>query len=119
MTPKPSDPTNYLPLRAVEFQIALTLSRGARHGYAIIQDAEDRGEGRAVPGLATLYRALRRMEGQGLIERAPVDDAVDERRRPYRLTALGRAVAEAEAHRLELQVRAAADARLLGKRATG
>ena len=44
----------FLPLRAVEFQIVLRLSEGDKHGYAIIQDARDRGGGAAVPGLATL-----------------------------------------------------------------
>ena len=76
------DPDAFLPLRAVEFQIVLSLSEGDKHGYAIIQDARDRGEGAAVPGLATLYRALRRLESEGLVERpGGGGDLAEERRR--------------------------------------
>lgn len=63
--------------------ILVSLSDGPKHGYAIMQDVES-GSGRPM-GAGTLYAALVRLEGQGLIEPlAPVD-----RRRPYRLTAVG------------------------------
>ena len=92
----------FLPLRPVEFQVLASLSQGGRHGYAILQEIEVRGEGGAVPGLATLYRAIVRLEKETLISRsengaAPVDD---ERRRVYSITPLGKAVVEAEASRL-------------------
>jgi DNA-binding PadR family transcriptional regulator len=63
--------------------ILVSLSDGPKHGYAIMQDIE-LGTGRPM-GAGTLYAALARLEEQGLIEPlAPVD-----RRRPYRLTAVG------------------------------
>ena len=63
--------------------ILTSLSDGPKHGYAIMQDVES-GTGRPM-GAGTLYAALVRLEEQGLIEPlAPVD-----RRRPYRLTAVG------------------------------
>lgn len=63
--------------------ILVSLSDGPKHGYAIMQDVE-RSTGRPM-GAGTLYAALARLEDQGLIEAlAPVD-----RRRPYRLTAVG------------------------------
>src|SRR5687767_2369366 len=63
--------------------ILVSLSDGPKHGYAIMQDVES-GTGRPM-GAGTLYAALARLEDQGLIEpMAPVD-----RRRPYRLTAVG------------------------------
>ena len=63
--------------------ILVSLSDGPKHGYAIMQDVEA-GTGRPM-GAGTLYAALARLEEQGLIEpMAPVD-----RRRPYRLTAVG------------------------------
>jgi len=63
--------------------ILVSLSDGPKHGYAIMQDVES-GSGRPM-GAGTLYAALARLEEEGLIEPlAPVD-----RRRPYRLTALG------------------------------
>ena len=36
------DPDTFLPLRAVEFQVVLSLSEGDKHGYAIIQDARSK-----------------------------------------------------------------------------
>ena len=63
--------------------ILVSLSDGPKHGYAIMADVEA-GTGRPL-GPGTLYAALARLEERGLIEAlAPVD-----RRRPYRLTALG------------------------------
>ncbi len=63
--------------------ILVSLSDGPKHGYAMMQDIE-RGTGRPM-GAGTLYAALTRLEDLGLIEPlTPVD-----RRRPYRLTAVG------------------------------
>ena len=100
---------SYLPLRPVEFHVLLSLAAGERHGYGIIQDAETRGEG-SVPDVGTLYRALRRMQDQGLIDasdRRQAPDASDERRNYYRVTSFGLRVARAEARRLEALTRAA------------
>ena len=99
----------FLPLRPVEFDVLLSLAVGERHGYGIIQDAEARGHA-IVPDVGTLYRALRRMQDQGLIDagarrRAP--DAGDERRNYYKITALGLRVARAEARRMAALTRAA------------
>jgi DNA-binding PadR family transcriptional regulator len=102
-------PESYLPLRPVEFHILLSLAAGERHGYGMIQDAEARGETRA-PDVGTLYRALARMEDQGLIAaaaRRSAPDAGDERRNYYRITAPGLEVARAEARRVAALTRAA------------
>jgi len=92
----------FLPLRPVEFQVLASLSQGDRHGYAILQEIEERGEDGAVPGLATLYRAIVRLEKETLISRAENGETSpdDERRRVYNITPLGKAVVEAEARRL-------------------
>jgi DNA-binding PadR family transcriptional regulator len=63
--------------------ILISLSDGPKHGSAIMTDVEA-GSGRPF-GPGTLYAALVRLEQRGLIEALP---AVD-RRRPYRLTAIG------------------------------
>jgi DNA-binding PadR family transcriptional regulator len=99
-----------LPLPPATFHILLALSDEDRHGYGIIQDvsARTRGELKLSPG--TLYRSIQRMQEQGLIVEtrdrpAPEDD--DERRRYYRITPFGNAVAKAEARRLTQLVRMA------------
>jgi DNA-binding PadR family transcriptional regulator len=110
----------FLPLRPVEFDVLLSLAAGERHGYGIIQDAEARG-GSSGPDVGTLYRALRRMQDEGLIaeatrRRAP--DASDERRNYYRITPLGLRVARAEAQRIAALARAARLSGLLEEAAT-
>jgi len=112
------DPADLLPLSPVAFEILLTLASGDRHGYHIMQDVEARTAGAMTLHPGTLYRALARLLEQDLIEERPAARArtgtADDRRRPFRLTPFGRAVAEAEAARLESQVRRARRQRLLG-----
>ena len=63
--------------------IMSSLAEGAKHGYALTKDIEAFAGVRLAPG--TLYEALSRLEGQGLIEALESHD----RRRPYQLTAAG------------------------------
>jgi DNA-binding PadR family transcriptional regulator len=110
----------FLPLRPVEFDVLLSLAAGDRHGYGIIQDAEARGLA-AAPDVGTLYRALRRMEDQGLIraaDRRQAPDVGDERRNYYRITPLGLRVGRAEARRMAALARAAMTSGLLEAGAT-
>ncbi len=110
----------FLPLRPVEFDVLLSLATGERHGYGILQDAEARGV-TAVPDVGTLYRALRRMQEQGLIdagERREVPEAGNERRHYYQVTPLGLRVARAEARRLAVLTRAAVASGLIPAVAT-
>ena len=86
--------------------ILVSLSDGPKHGYAIMTDVEA-GTGRPM-GPGTLYAALARLEGRGLIEALP---AVD-RRRPYRLTAVGATI-------LQEQLEQLADFAQLGLRRLG
>jgi DNA-binding PadR family transcriptional regulator len=99
----------FLPLTPVVLEIALALAAGERHGYEIMQDVERRTSGQIVLHPGTLYRALSRLLEQGLIEELAErpSDEDDERRRYYRLTTLGQAVARAEVERLAGQVSAA------------
>jgi DNA-binding PadR family transcriptional regulator len=75
--------------------ILISLTAGPRHGYAIMTDVEQMTGEALGPG--TLYAALSRLESRGLIEAMPPV----ERRRPYRLTALGEAAVEEQLHALE------------------
>ena len=97
-------------LPAATFHILLALAVEDRHGYAIIQDVALRTGGELKLSAGTLYRSIQRMLEQGLIVEtrdrpAPEDD--DERRRYYRMTALGTAAAKAETRRLSQLVKMA------------
>ena len=98
------DPSSHLPLSVPVHQILLSLADVDRHGYAIIKDIRDRTGGEVSLTASTLYGALSRLLENGSIEEvaAPVAAAPggDARRRYYRVTELGRAVARAEAARL-------------------
>lgn len=65
--------------------ILTSLASGSKHGYALTKDIE--GFAGVALGPGTLYGAITRLEERGLIE----PTATDERRRPYRITAAGRA----------------------------
>lgn len=114
--PDAFDPTEYIPLTPIAFEILLSLMDDDLHGYAIMQTVEDRSGGASSLHAGTLYRALSRLVDGGLIEEldeAP-DAEADGRRRYYRITVAGRSVAAAEARRLETQVGAARAHGLLG-----
>jgi DNA-binding PadR family transcriptional regulator len=93
-----------LPLPTATFHILVALADEERHGYAIIKDIAARTGGALTLSPGTLYRSVERMQDQGLIRETSsrrARDMDDERRRYYRITPFGRAVAMAEARRLE------------------
>ncbi len=99
-----SEIERHLPLHPEAFRILLVLRAGALHGYAIVKELErDPGRpGRVLP--ANLYRRIRTLSEQGLIEETEGPEqghGEGERRRYFRLTRRGEAVARAEALRLE------------------
>jgi DNA-binding PadR family transcriptional regulator len=107
------------PLTPIALQILLSLGDGERHGYAITADIAERTAGRVqiLPG--NLYRSLRTLLDDGLIEessRRPAPEADDERRRYYRITSRGRKAAAAEIERMEALVREARNTRWLKAR---
>jgi DNA-binding PadR family transcriptional regulator len=92
--------------------ILTSLASGPKHGYALTKDIEAFAGVTLGPG--TLYGAITRLEERGLIE----PEAVEERRRPYRITAAGRralatavrdmrSLSEVGANRLGLAMRVA------------
>ena len=102
-----------LPLAPAAFHILLALSFGDRHGYGIIQDVESRTEGAVRLSPGTLYRTIQRLLEDGMITEPRVSALTDPRRRPYRITAFGKAVVRAESNRLADLVRLAQGAGLL------
>ena len=98
------------PLSGVTFQILLSLTDKERHGYGIMKEVSARTDGHIVIRPGTLYRAVSRLLADHLIEESevrPDPEEDDDRRRYYRLTALGRRAAQLEAKRLEGIVRSA------------
>ena len=82
------------------FQIMLSLAGGEMHGYALMQDIEERTGGAMRLTASTLYGAVKRMLESGWIEELEQAGEDAARRRVYRLTRQGRAAARAEAARL-------------------
>jgi len=115
-----NDIDELVPLPPATFHILLALADGDRHGYAIIQDVEARTEGELRLSAGTLYRSIQRMLEQGLLvetRERPAPEEDDERRRYYRITAFGTAVAKAESRRLTELVRMARAAGFAPRRA--
>ena len=109
-------PNSFLPLRPTDYQILFVLLGRDLHGYAIVKAIEDRTDGLVRLEPSNLYRRVRRLIADGLVEESderPVPELDDERRRYYALTRLGRAVLAAEAQRMRVLVSEAEAARLL------
>jgi hypothetical protein len=127
----PADARDLLPLKPLVFQVLLALSDEERHGWSLVREAQEHLGERILP--ANFYRTLRTMLADGLIEEvevdmdrprrtagargrngakaAPVDH--DERRRYFKLSALGQQAAQLEAKRLHGLVADARTRRLL------
>ncbi len=110
MNDKAADVQALLPLPPATFHILLALADADRHGYGIIQDVAAHTGGALRLSAGTLYRSVQRMLEHGLIVETrdrPAPELDDERRRYYRITPFGTAVARAEARRLTELVRLA------------
>jgi DNA-binding PadR family transcriptional regulator len=90
-------PSGHEPLTPAVLHVLLALADGPLHGYAIMQRVENDSGVQMGPG--TVYGSIQRLERQGLVREAHGD--VSARRRPFELTADGRAALAAEAVRLQ------------------
>lgn len=84
-------------LTEVTFFVLLSLYE-PRHGYAIMQFIEEKTCGRLVLGAGSLYGAIDSLCKKGWIE---LYDGSDIRKKEYRITALGREIAERELKRIK------------------
>jgi DNA-binding PadR family transcriptional regulator len=101
------DPRALLPLKAVDFHILLVLTEQDLHGYGMVKEIEKRSDGRIRLEPGNLYRYVKGLVDDGLVE--PADrrevghrrsDEPARRRRYYRITPLGRLVLQEEAARM-------------------
>ena len=104
------------PLSTPVLHILLALAEGAKHGYAIKQDVEERTGGAIRLGPGTLYEAIGRLEDAGLISESTVAapaNGQEAQRRVYRLTERGWTTLRGEMRQLDRMVeRARAHPRL-------
>ena len=104
------DVDGFLPLTPAIHHILLALVDEERHGYAIMLEVTRLTGGVTRMGPGTLYGTLKRLLAAGLVEEAdsrPDPSLDDERRRYYRISALGRRVLQAETARISLLLNAA------------
>jgi len=119
MAKQKPDPEKLLPLTPTVFHILLALSDGDLHGYGIMQEVAEHTAGQIRLGPGTLYGAIKRLLGIGLIvetDERPDPELDDERRRYYHLTDFGQQVLKAEVKRISRMVSVAQRKRLLPKR---
>ena len=101
MSTSTASPTDHLPLTPAVFAILHAHADGEKHGYAIMLEARQH----IAMGPGTLYGSIDRLLAAGLIAETGFTD--DERRRYYRLSALGSQVLAAETTRLAQSVKRA------------
>jgi PadR family transcriptional regulator, regulatory protein PadR len=89
------------------FFILTALLDGPRHGYGIVTEVVDLSQGRVELKIGSLYGALDRLAGSGLIELDREEAWQGRLRRYYRLTERGRHTLDAEARRLAANARLA------------
>ena len=99
------------------FNVLLALADGDKHGYAVLKEVAEQTGGEVQLSTGTLYGIIKRLLADGLIvevRRRPALENDDQRRRYYHLTDTGRAVALAEAERMEKLVARARSKQLAG-----
>jgi DNA-binding PadR family transcriptional regulator len=103
------------PLTPAMFNVLLALADSDKHGYAILKEVSAQTAGEVQLSTGTLYGIIKRLLAEGLIvemRRRPAEDD-DPRRRYYHLTDQGRALAVAEAERMEKLLARARSKRLI------
>ncbi len=86
----------YVPMTETGFYILLCLQE-ANHGYGVVQKVKEMTDGDIVLAPGTMYGSLSKMEKDGLIDFVREED----KRKIYRITALGEEVLDLEMKRIE------------------
>ncbi|MGH3663151.1 MAG: PadR family transcriptional regulator [Micromonosporaceae bacterium] len=106
-------------LREPSFLILTAIAATPRHGYGIIQEVAALSEGRVKLQAGTLYTALERLTGEGLIAVDREEVVGGRLRRYYKITDVGASRLAAEAERLESNAAAARRSLSTGSGAPG
>jgi DNA-binding PadR family transcriptional regulator len=106
-------PEDQLPLTPLSLAILLAVADAPLHGYAILKALEARPGPLLTRGAGSLYAALERMLEDGLLAEIEAGGDDPRRRRAFALTTFGRAVAQSEMRRLQDELRAGRERRLL------
>src|SRR5262245_34853570 len=116
--PTSRDPESFLPLRPVETLVLTMLASGDRHGYAIRQEIIDYTSGKIELEAGNLYRYIRRLEDDELVEQSSKRPGTSEdpRRVYYRMTPFGRRVLAAEMLRMRALIDLAEEHRIIAPR---
>ena|SRR5687767_12342888 len=88
------------PMREPTYFILAALVAGPSHGYGIIQEAAEMSGGRVRLTAGTLYGALERLAGEGLVEPDREEVVSGRRRRYFRLTGAGETALAGETERM-------------------
>ena len=89
------------PMSESYYYILLCLSKGANHGYGIMQMTEKLSDGDVTIGSGTMYGATSNMMKKGWIKEIMSDISGIERKRLYSLTEEGREALHNEIKRLK------------------
>lgn len=112
MPPSERPLSDLSPLHPHEFRILMAVSEGPSYGTEIVRGIESAETGTKLYP-ANLFRRIRDLIERGLLEGCAAPEGADPRRSYVRLTRRGRAVARAEARRLQILVREATSLDLL------
>ncbi len=105
----------HLRLTPAFFHILLSVVNNPQHGYAIMQQVEERTRGAVRLGPGSLYWAIKRLVDAGFLEEVTPSDSTDGRKRSYALTTTGRAKLRDEVQVLADIVGYAESQRLIGR----
>lgn len=87
------------PMREQTYLVLLALAAGPLHGYAVITAVSELSDGAVTLGPGTLYGALDRLSGEGLVAVAAEEVVEGRHRRYYQLSDDGRAQLVTESRR--------------------
>jgi DNA-binding PadR family transcriptional regulator len=96
-------------MREPTYFVLASLLDGALHGYAVIKRVEEVSDGRVRLAAGTLYAALDRLAGEGLVRVVDEETVNGRARRYYGLTSDGAAALRAEAARMAQAARLVTD----------